>query len=66
MKIYKCDMCGKYLDIVSLSGICKSDSRHYKYCDFCGPDSKFVFCENCFTNLMHYIYEVRKNHGLEE
>ena len=64
MKAYKCDMCGKYADdVFSLNGICKPD---FKYYDFCGPDTKFDMCENCFRNVMQYIYEVRKNHRLED
>lgn len=64
MKAYRCDMCGKYVDdVYSLSGISKPDLSYY---DFCGPDTKFDFCRYCFRNVMQYIYEVRKNHGLEE
>lgn len=64
MKAYKCDMCGKYVDdVFSLNGISKPD---FKYYDFCGPGTKFDFCENCFRGVMHYIYDIRKNHGLEE
>lgn len=64
MKAYKCDMCGKYVDdVFSLNGISKPDFNYY---DFCRPDTKFDFCRNCFRDVMQYIYEVRKNHGLEE
>lgn len=64
MKAYKCDMCGRYVDdVYSLSGISKPDFSYY---DFCTPDTKFDFCENCFRDMMHYIYNVRKNYGLEQ
>lgn len=57
-------MCGKYVDdVFSLNGISKPDFNYY---DFCGPGTKFDFCENCFRDVMYYIYDTRKNHGLEE
>lgn len=57
-------MCGKYVDdVYSLSGISKP---HFSYYDFCTPGTKFDFCETCFRDMMHYIYNVRKNYGLEQ
>lgn len=65
MKIYKCDTCGKYVDDVFSLDV-SSNSHLLSHYEFCIPATKFYICKNCFRNLMQYIYEVRKNHGLEE
>lgn len=63
MKAYKCDMCGRYVDdAFSIKDICKPN---FKYYEFNKDDRYFHFCKECFRNVMHYIYDVRKNHGLE-
>lgn len=64
MKAYKCDMCGKYVDdVYTVNGICKPDREYY---GFAGHEGHLDLCSNCHSNLMSYIYEVRKDHGLEE
>lgn len=64
MQAYKCDMCGKYVDdAYSLDGICKPDLSYYQ---FTKAGKGFQLCTECFLNIMLYIYEVRKNYGLEE
>lgn len=67
MTVYKCDMCGKYVDdlddVYVVTGICKPNREYY---GFAGQKGYFGLCPNCSSNLMSYIYGVRKEHGLEE
>lgn len=64
MKAYKCDMCGKYVDdVYVVSGICKPNREYY---GFAGHEGHFDLCPNCHSNLMSYIYGVRKDQGLEQ
>lgn len=64
MKAYKCDMCGKYVDDVhAVNGICKPNREYY---GFAGHEGHLDLCSNCYSNLMSYIYGVRKDHGLEK
>lgn len=67
MKAYKCDMCGKYVynvdDVYAVIGICKPNLESY---GFAGQNGCFDLCPNCYTNLMSYIYGVRKENGLEK
>ena len=67
MTVYKCDMCGKYVDdlddVYVVTGICKPNREYY---EFAGQKGYFGLCPDCGSNLMSYIYGVRKDHGLKE